>query len=105
CTSVVFMGTSLLGRMRRGHGGWPGVTPEVSPMSPGSGRVTMGTVSSTASTGTPPAPPPGKTATPALVRRRNGRFVAGVAGGVADHLGVNVLWVRAAFVVLAAING
>jgi signal transduction histidine kinase len=28
-----------------------------------------------------------------------------VAGGVADHLGVQVLWVRAAFVVLAAANG
>src|SRR5919108_5048026 len=43
--------------------------------------------------------------TPPLVRRRSGRFVAGVAGGVADHLGVNVLWVRAAFVVLAVVNG
>jgi signal transduction histidine kinase len=40
-----------------------------------------------------------------LARRRSGRLVAGVAGGVADHLGVEVLWVRAAFVVLAAING
>ncbi|MFC4942794.1 PspC domain-containing protein [Pseudonocardia sp. GCM10023141] len=44
----------------------------------------------------PPAPP--------LVRRRSGRVVAGVAGGVADHLGVNVLWVRAAFVILSATN-
>lgn len=42
---------------------------------------------------------------PALVRRRSGRLVAGVAGGVADHLGVKVLWVRAAFVMLAAANG
>ncbi|WP_372452658.1 ATP-binding protein [Pseudonocardia nigra] len=41
---------------------------------------------------------------PPLVRRRSGHFVAGVAGGVADHLGVNVLWVRAAFVVLAGMN-
>ncbi len=40
-----------------------------------------------------------------LARRRSGRLVAGVAGGVADHLGVQVLWVRAAFVVLAAANG
>ena len=31
--------------------------------------------------------------------------MAGVAGGVADHLGVDVLWVRTAFVVLAAVNG
>ncbi len=43
--------------------------------------------------------------TAAAARRRSGRLVAGVAGGVADHLGVNVLWVRTAFVVLAAING
>jgi len=40
-----------------------------------------------------------------LVRRRSGRLVAGVAGGVADHLGIDVLWVRAAFVLLAAANG
>jgi signal transduction histidine kinase len=31
--------------------------------------------------------------------------VAGVAGGVADHLGVKVLWVRAAFVALMAVSG
>jgi signal transduction histidine kinase len=31
--------------------------------------------------------------------------VAGVAGGVAQHLGVPVLWVRAAFVVLAGVSG
>lgn len=42
---------------------------------------------------------------PPLTRRRSARLVAGVAGGVADHLGVNVLWVRTAFVVLAAVNG
>jgi signal transduction histidine kinase len=43
--------------------------------------------------------------TPPLVRLRSGRFVAGVAGGVAQHLGVPVLWVRAAFVVLAGLSG
>ncbi|SHL39991.1 phage shock protein C (PspC) family protein [Pseudonocardia thermophila] len=42
---------------------------------------------------------------PPLVRWRNGRFVAGVAGGVADHLGVPVLWVRVAFAALAVVNG
>ena len=31
--------------------------------------------------------------------------MAGVAGGVADHLGVDVLWVRAAFVALTAVSG
>jgi signal transduction histidine kinase len=39
------------------------------------------------------------------VRLRSGRFVAGVAGGIAQHLGVPVLWVRAAFVVLAGVGG
>jgi len=38
-------------------------------------------------------------------RRRTGRAVAGVAGGLADHLGVGVLWVRVAFAVLAAFGG
>nr|WP_232663962.1 ATP-binding protein [Pseudonocardia sp. TRM90224] len=52
-----------------------------------------------------PAAPLLPSGSPALVRRRSGRFVAGVAGGVADHLGVQVLWVRAAFVVLCAISG
>ena len=46
------------------------------------------------------APVPLASGAPPLTRRRSARFVAGVAGGVADHLGVNVLWVRAAFVVL-----
>jgi signal transduction histidine kinase len=31
--------------------------------------------------------------------------MAGVAGGVADHLGADVLWVRAAFVALTAVSG
>jgi phage shock protein PspC (stress-responsive transcriptional regulator) len=35
-----------------------------------------------------------------LVRRADRRIVAGVAGGVADALGVNPLWVRVAFLVL-----
>lgn len=53
-------------------------------------------------TATPPKQAPPRA--PALVRRREGRIIAGVAGGVADHLGVKVLWVRAAFVVLAMIS-
>jgi signal transduction histidine kinase len=40
-----------------------------------------------------------------LLRRRSGRFFAGVAGGVADHLGIEVLWVRIAFVALAFVSG
>ncbi|CCH35062.1 ATP-binding protein [Saccharothrix espanaensis] len=38
-------------------------------------------------------------------RRRAGRVVAGVAGGVADHLGIEVFWVRAVFAALTALNG
>ena len=38
-------------------------------------------------------------------RRRNGRAVAGVAGGLADHLGIGVLWVRMAFALLASFGG
>ena len=48
--------------------------------------------------------PPATAASP-LLRRRNGRFLAGVAGGVADHLGVDVLWVRIGFVALTVIGG
>jgi signal transduction histidine kinase len=43
--------------------------------------------------------------TPQLLRRRTGRIVGGVAGGLADHLEVNVLWVRLAFTALAAFDG
>jgi signal transduction histidine kinase len=42
---------------------------------------------------------------PKLYRHRAGRAVAGVSAGLADHLGVRVLWVRAAFAVLAAFGG
>jgi signal transduction histidine kinase len=48
---------------------------------------------------------PAPAAAAALRRRRSGRLVAGVAGGVADHLGADVLWVRAAFVALTAVTG
>lgn len=51
------------------------------------------------------AQPAPVTGTPPLLRRRSGRFIAGVAGGVADHLEIPVLWVRAAFVVLAVLGG
>lgn len=40
-----------------------------------------------------------------FARRTNHRFVAGVAGGVADALGVSAAFVRAAFVVLASLQG
>ncbi|GHF88069.1 signal transduction histidine kinase/phage shock protein PspC (stress-responsive transcriptional regulator) [Amycolatopsis bartoniae] len=42
---------------------------------------------------------------PKLYRHRANRAVAGVAAGLAEHLGVRVLWVRAVFAVLAAFGG
>ncbi|HYN97510.1 MAG TPA: PspC domain-containing protein [Pilimelia sp.] len=39
-----------------------------------------------------------------LFRARDGRFVAGVASGIAGHLGVSVLGVRVAFVLLLGLN-
>ena len=43
-------------------------------------------------------------ARPALVRRSDGRLVAGVAGGIARHLGINVALIRVVFALLA-VNG
>ncbi|MGO4615943.1 PspC domain-containing protein [Nocardia sp. 2YAB30] len=40
-----------------------------------------------------------------MVRRSGGRIVGGVAGGIADHLGVDVFKVRMAFVLLSALAG
>ena len=40
-----------------------------------------------------------------LYRRRQGRVVAGVAGGLADRLGVGDVYVRAAFATLATMWG
>jgi signal transduction histidine kinase len=39
--------------------------------------------------------------TPRLERRARGRLIGGVAGGIADHLGISVLAVRVAFVAAA----
>ena len=44
-------------------------------------------------------------AVPRLVRRNGGKVIGGVAGGVADHLGVDAFPVRIVFVVLAALAG
>lgn len=56
-----------------------------------------------------PVPVPGNLPAPfdppKMFRRRSGRAIAGVAGGLADHLGVKVVWVRTAFALLAALNG
>ncbi|WP_019932917.1 ATP-binding protein [Nocardia sp. BMG111209] len=49
--------------------------------------------------GAAPVPPP------RLVRRSGGRVIGGVAGGIADHLGIDVFKVRMAFVLLSALMG
>ncbi|WP_370589083.1 PspC domain-containing protein [Pseudonocardia sp. C8] len=79
----------------------PGATTAAAPgTGPGQGP------GATPATGAAAGPPPGDRTTvriPAgrtLTRRRTGRMLGGVAGGVADHLEVDVRWVRAAFVVL-----
>ena len=61
-------------------------------------------------TGAPPAaglPPAPVTATQPrrLYRSSDGRVLAGVARGLADHLGIDVLFVRIAFIVLTAASG
>ena len=43
--------------------------------------------------------------TPVLRRPQQGRVVAGVAAGVAEHLGISVTAVRLAFVVLTFVGG
>lgn len=40
-----------------------------------------------------------------MYRRRDQRVLAGVAGGLADHLGVNVVWVRATLAALCVLGG
>ncbi len=42
---------------------------------------------------------------PRMQRRSGGRVVGGVAGGIADHLGVDVFKVRVTFVLLSALMG
>jgi len=42
---------------------------------------------------------------PRLRRHRSDRVIAGVSSGIAEHLGVPVLWVRVIFVVLAGLSG
>ncbi len=48
---------------------------------------------------------PADPTTPRLVRAADRRLLSGVAGGLADHLGLDVLLVRVAFVVLTAVGG
>lgn len=47
----------------------------------------------------------GRGGAPKMYRRRSPRVLAGVAGGLADHLGVRVVWVRLAFTLLSVLSG
>jgi signal transduction histidine kinase len=60
-------------------------------------------VSTAAPTGAHPATPAAPA--PRLVRLRAGRVLGGVAVGLAQHLGLPVLWIRAAFALLAVAGG
>src|SRR3954449_10607096 len=68
------------------------------------------TMSSTPTVDAPPAYRSGPVGTPPYAPRKatrdtQERVIGGVAAGLATHLGVPVLWVRAAFVVTAALGG
>jgi signal transduction histidine kinase len=70
----------------------------------------MTTVSTPADQAVPapaPAPTPAQPVAgpPRLYRHRSERVIAGVSSGVAEHLGIPVLWVRMIFVVLAGLGG
>src|SRR5699024_12581162 len=43
----------------------------------------------------------GRDGAPKMYRRRSPRVLAGVAGGLADHLGVRAVWVRLVFALLS----
>lgn len=74
------------------------------PAAPAGSAVPTGPARTTAPPAAGGGPRPAAMYRP-LVRRRTARAVAGVAGGVADHLGVPVFWVRAVFTALAALGG
>jgi signal transduction histidine kinase len=70
---------------------------------------TSGTGATLGSAGTPRVPGAAAPLSPSGVRKAyrstDERLLGGVAAGVARHLGVDRLWVRAAFVVLAVVGG
>ncbi|SDY66543.1 Signal transduction histidine kinase [Amycolatopsis xylanica] len=75
-------------------------------MNPGARRVTMGDVEQQEiQPEAPAAVMVGPDGQPKMYRRRSGRALAGVAGGLADHLGAKVLWVRLGFAIFAALGG
>jgi phage shock protein PspC (stress-responsive transcriptional regulator) len=96
----------------------PGSTPtEPLPASPGPAATEPLPPGATATQALPPPPPPGSGPPPGyagppgpragrrLVRRTDQRIIAGVAGGIADYLGLEPWLVRIAFVVLVPFGG
>jgi signal transduction histidine kinase len=83
----------------------PIVTPPVAP-APVAGPAPADSVADPPA-GLPAAPRAGLTVDgiPKLTRRRDFRVLGGVAGGIADHLHLRVLWVRVAFVLLGLMSG
>jgi phage shock protein PspC (stress-responsive transcriptional regulator) len=68
--------------------------------SPGAGSTTA-----TATAEVPPGPAPGHDHEMRLHRRRSGRMLGGVAGGLADYFDVDPVLVRIGFVALVFLGG
>ncbi|WP_132878731.1 ATP-binding protein [Tamaricihabitans halophyticus] len=83
----------------------PEAVSDPAPTSADTGETEIATRSAPVSVGQSGALAEPDTEPVKMLRRRNGRAVAGVAGGLADHLGLSVLWVRIALVALAALGG
>jgi signal transduction histidine kinase/phage shock protein PspC (stress-responsive transcriptional regulator) len=104
------------GTWGRAHGRIVSVTsgPATQPGAPGPGAGVLDSSASTAGAvsaptpsapgGAPAAALPGPTR-PVLRRRSDGRLLAGVAAGLADHLGLDVVHVRVALALLAGVGG
>ena len=83
-------------------GSVPGSVPgSASGASPSVASAVVAPVPGPASAGAPVDAPTG----PRLRRRSDGRLLAGVASGLADHLGLDVLHVRVALALLAGVAG
>jgi signal transduction histidine kinase/phage shock protein PspC (stress-responsive transcriptional regulator) len=89
------------------RGGGPGASPMVGDPPACDDRGVAMTRGGKQPAGAPGAPPAeaDAPARPRFVRRRDGKLLGGVASGLADHLGLNPLHVRAAFALLTGLGG